>query len=333
MKSKKHNIVYKVTNRINGKIYIGVHKTDNLDDGYLGSGRAIKAAVLKYGKDKFTKEVLYEFDTYQEALEKEKEVVDKDFINRPDTYNAAIGGWHWKIEEGTISDRLSQGQRTRFSNPEQRELISNQMNARWRNATYVEKMKNTVYTNSARNNKISAKVKKWISTHPEEHAARMSRINKNPDKIQKTAAAHIGTKRSKRGCENIRAGIAKSLQNPQTTANRSKKGCIKVYNEQHDIVKYIDPLDQVPEGYVLGGRPMKHRREYKSKYVGGFFAYDLVTGESKRFMCGESIPSGWSKGRAPGVYAHDPITQKTKKYPNIDTVPSGWVIGRRKRNG
>lgn len=42
--------VYKTTNIINGKYYIGVHKTTNPNDSYLGSGKAIKEAIKKYGK-------------------------------------------------------------------------------------------------------------------------------------------------------------------------------------------------------------------------------------------------------------------------------------------
>lgn len=67
--------VYRTTNTTNGHYYIGVHKTKNPHDTYIGSGAALKAAVKKYGRSAFTKEVLFVFNTPEEAYNKERELV------------------------------------------------------------------------------------------------------------------------------------------------------------------------------------------------------------------------------------------------------------------
>ena len=100
---KKHNIVYKTTNLINGKIYIGVHSTNKLEDGYIGSGKIFKDALKKYGLDNFFREVLFDFETAEEAYAKEKEMVSKEFINESDNYNCKVGG-----EQGACSELTKQ---------------------------------------------------------------------------------------------------------------------------------------------------------------------------------------------------------------------------------
>ena len=89
----KH-IVYKITNIENGYFYIGVHSTYNIDDGYLGSGKLIKRAVKKYGKDSFKKDILYVFESKDDAYQKEKDIVNKEFIRKNNVYNLALGGKH-----------------------------------------------------------------------------------------------------------------------------------------------------------------------------------------------------------------------------------------------
>lgn len=86
------NYLYQITNIINNKIYIGVHKTHNPDDGYMGSGKVIKSAIKKYGIENFKKEILETFDTYQQALDKEAKVVTDEFLLREDVYNLRRGG-------------------------------------------------------------------------------------------------------------------------------------------------------------------------------------------------------------------------------------------------
>lgn len=84
--------VYKTTNLINNKFYIGKHQTKNLNDGYLGSGKAFQSALKKYGKENFKKEILFIFDKEIDMNVKEQELVTEEIINNTDCYNAAIGG-------------------------------------------------------------------------------------------------------------------------------------------------------------------------------------------------------------------------------------------------
>jgi len=102
----KHHIIYKVTNLANNKIYVGAHETDNLEDGYLGSGKYIVKAVNKYGEQSFKKEVLLDCQSKEEMYQKEKEIVNEDFIKRKDTYNIVIGGeGHYREGMVTVKDK------------------------------------------------------------------------------------------------------------------------------------------------------------------------------------------------------------------------------------
>jgi hypothetical protein len=85
-------IIYRTTNIVNGKIYIGKHQTKDIDDTYLGSGVALEKAIKKYGKESFKKEVLFIFDTEDEMNEKEKELVTESFIASNSNYNMGVGG-------------------------------------------------------------------------------------------------------------------------------------------------------------------------------------------------------------------------------------------------
>jgi hypothetical protein len=98
-------IVYKISNLINQKLYIGVHKTDNIDDGYMGSGIAIKRAISKYGVENFKKEILFIYDNELDAYLKEKYLLE-NIWGGPDTYNAmpgGIGSWSYVNSLGIVN--------------------------------------------------------------------------------------------------------------------------------------------------------------------------------------------------------------------------------------
>jgi group I intron endonuclease len=89
--------VYKITNLMNDMFYIGKHSTEHVDDGYMGSGTLLRRAIAKHGLDNFKKEILQFFDTADQALEYERQLVTRELVERKDTYNLNVGGsgsWH-----------------------------------------------------------------------------------------------------------------------------------------------------------------------------------------------------------------------------------------------
>jgi hypothetical protein len=88
----KKYIVYQITNLVNKKFYVGVHQTNNIDDGYMSSSNVVNDAIKKYGKENFKKEVLFEFNDAETMFAKEAEIVNEDFVKRKDTYNLKTGG-------------------------------------------------------------------------------------------------------------------------------------------------------------------------------------------------------------------------------------------------
>lgn len=91
-KQKKYHFIYKTTNLINGKYYIGMHTTDNLNDGYVGSGKKLWYSINKYGKENFKCEILEILPNKSSLKKREKELVNEDLLKDPMCMNLTIGG-------------------------------------------------------------------------------------------------------------------------------------------------------------------------------------------------------------------------------------------------
>ena len=85
-------LIYKTTNKLNGKYYIGQHVTQDLDDGYLGSGKRFGNALRKYGAENFEREILHFCESFEEMNQKEAEIVTEEVVNDPMSYNLMLGG-------------------------------------------------------------------------------------------------------------------------------------------------------------------------------------------------------------------------------------------------
>jgi|AntAceMinimDraft_18_1070375.scaffolds.fasta_scaffold28010_4 hypothetical protein len=83
-------VIYKTTNLINNKYYIGKDAKNN--PKYLGSGKILKKAILKYGKKNFGKEIFCYCKSLIELNKKEIEYVTQEIVDDPNSYNLALGG-------------------------------------------------------------------------------------------------------------------------------------------------------------------------------------------------------------------------------------------------
>ena len=135
---RKFHYIYKIT-RFDGKYYIGMHSTDNLDDGYFGSGKRLWYSIAKYGKDQHSKEIL-EFLPDRESLKnREKELVCKELLEDVLCMNLVIGG-----DGGWSKDAAARGRLTTSLNwkdasyrREKGELISERMKSEYKNGRKI----------------------------------------------------------------------------------------------------------------------------------------------------------------------------------------------------
>ncbi|ADI96404.1 putative GIY-YIG family Seg-like homing endonuclease [Acinetobacter phage Ac42] len=116
---KLYHFTYKTTNIVNNKIYFGIHSTNNLEDGYIGSGRVFRLAIAKYGKASFVREILEFFDTREEASLAESVLITEEHINSPDCYNVSFGGEnslfrHSEATKAKISEKTKGSLNPRF---------------------------------------------------------------------------------------------------------------------------------------------------------------------------------------------------------------------------
>lgn len=91
-KEKKYHFIYKTTNILSGKYYIGMHSTDDLEDGYLGSGTRLRYSINKYGKENFKREILEFCKSREELKKRESEVINLNELAKINCINLKVGG-------------------------------------------------------------------------------------------------------------------------------------------------------------------------------------------------------------------------------------------------
>lgn len=92
LEKKKYHFIYKTTNLINNKYYIGMHSTTNLKDGYLGSGKFLRSSLRKHGKENFKCEILEWCLDREKLIEREKQIITEVSIKEILCMNLKPGG-------------------------------------------------------------------------------------------------------------------------------------------------------------------------------------------------------------------------------------------------
>lgn len=91
-KRRKHHIIYKTTCLTTGKWYIGLHSTDDLNDGYMGSGSHLWKSIKRYGKHNHRTEILEHCPDRTSLIKREAEIVTQDLLQQEACMNLMLGG-------------------------------------------------------------------------------------------------------------------------------------------------------------------------------------------------------------------------------------------------
>ena len=172
---------------MNNKFYIGKHQCSVLEDGYLGSGVALKEAIIKYGKENFKREILFIFDNEDDMNLKEKELVTIDLVNDPNCYNLTVGGEGGPVFLGKHhSEQTKQllrekrlGKKAGSKSQEQlfreRETRYAKNNGRWFSEETIEKLRQAALKNSISNSDKN-KVEVVKKSKEEQNKARSEKL-------------------------------------------------------------------------------------------------------------------------------------------------------------
>jgi group I intron endonuclease len=239
---KKH-YVYKITNLLNNKIYIGYHASSDIEnDTYMGSGKLIKRAIRKNGVINFKREILFVYDTENDAKDKERELVNIDFVNEDYTYNIALGGFgggligetnpfFGKHHTKDVLDKLSSLAKLRTHSDETKKKISESLLS---SEAFKASMNDERAEKISKSRKANSKPKVVKEKLPRKKVNNWwtgTKINKDPEKIRKTAEKQRGRTFS----DERKANISKAL-----------KGKSLGENNGNFIGYYITPFGKFP---------------------------------------------------------------------------------------
>ena len=249
--------VYKTTNIVNNKIYVGVHKSDNIQsDEYIGSGKYLNSAVIKYGKDKFKRQILYQFESKEKAYLMQSQIVDKQFVKRKDTYNIKLGGEGGGDHlRGTVTVKDKSGNTFQVDRDDPR-YLSGQLTG------ITKGCRGENWARYGQSNWIKDKI--WIHNFE----LKQNKLISNLD------------------CIPLGWSKGRKIFSKELSERIGGKGTIQIYNPETLQHRKISQNQKIPQGFIRG---QNYRRKNTT-------IINLDTGQKRIIGYNEVIPQGFVKG-------------------------------------
>lgn len=248
---RKFHYLYKIS-RFDGRYYIGIHSTDNLDDGYFGSGKLITASIKKHGKDLHSKEIIQFFESRKELVQSEVTMVNENLLNDPFCMNIKLGGsgnsprGHWKSEP--MWEAIGLKIKNHWQDPEYKEKITAQYKEYWadpENRKKQSELKNKQYESQEVRDRVGAGSRKaWLDQNLRKAQSEM--MKNNWLKPGKREAYKISREKVNTPEFREKQRIAKiGERNPNF-------GTMWIHNPQLRVSKKALKGSDLEEGWILG---------------------------------------------------------------------------------
>jgi hypothetical protein len=288
--------------------YIGMHRTEDREDRYLGSGNRLRRAMKKYGRENFKKEIIFECKDEQEMFVMEDEFIDLD---DPLCYNLCKGGrggnlggtpWNKNVHmwatrpNPNLGKRGTKGWPKNVPRPQStRDNIKKSLKEKFPNGRIAP-------------NKGKKQTPEQIAANSECHKGMFGMIN---DSTKERKFCRAGT--------SIPDGWTRIPSRMSWIHNSETKESIQILAKQ-----------PIPEGWVRG----KFGGSFKDNHKNKIRICNPITNEEKFHPKDQPIPSGWQLGMIKGrkkdkIFIHNISTLKIDHISKNDPIPEGWARGKR----
>lgn len=222
-------IIYKTTNVLTDEFYIGKHCTENLNDGYIGTGMTILKKIKQFGKQHFYRNILEFCNSYDELNEAEKRWLTEDVMNDPRCYNNQTGGDDEFVQSSTTREKISFSNKGKTLSEETKRKISDANKGRIVSEDTKQKLRLA-----------------WLYKSDEE-------LQKHRERCSMTNKGKPSPKRGIKLTEEHKKHLSESLKGKHTW-NTGKH-----YYTNGEVNIALKDGESVPNGFYLGMKPYGKR--------------------------------------------------------------------------